>query len=69
MVTRGCGQCGAVFTPAALPAHLQPWEMTRYQAHDQWLAGNSVGRVFHQAASFLNLAASRAALSALTGLR
>ena len=60
-------RCGVHAGGAASP--LQPWEMTRYQAHDQWLAGNSVGRVFHQAASFLNLAASRAALSALTGLR
>jgi hypothetical protein len=45
---------------AELPAHMQPWEMTRFQAYEQWLAGKSVSLVFHRAASFLNLAASRA---------
>jgi hypothetical protein len=54
---------------AALPAHMQPWEMTRYQAYEDWLAGNSVGRVFQRAGGFLNLAASRAAASALTSFR
>jgi hypothetical protein len=50
---------------AALPGHIQPWEMTRYQAYQDWLAGSSVGRVFQRAGDFLNLAASRAAASAL----
>jgi hypothetical protein len=54
---------------AALPDHMQRWEMTRYQAYERWLAGNSVGRVFQRAGDFLNLAASRAAASALTSLR
>jgi hypothetical protein len=54
---------------AALPAHVQPWEMTRYQAYEQWLAGNSVSLVFHRAAGFLNLAASRATGTLLTSLR
>ncbi len=54
---------------AALPDHMQPWEMTRYQAYEEWLAGNSVGRVFQRASGFLNLAAGRAPGSALTSLR
>jgi hypothetical protein len=54
---------------SAAPAHVQPWEMTRYQAYEQWLAGTSVSQVFHRAASFLNLAAGRAAASSLTSLR
>jgi hypothetical protein len=54
---------------AALPDDMQPWEMTRYQAYEDWLAGNSVGRVFQRAGDFLNLAASRAAASALANPR
>ena len=54
---------------AALPGHMQPWEMTRYQAYEDWLAGNSVGRVFQRAGDFLNLAASRAAASTLANPR
>jgi hypothetical protein len=50
---------------AALLDHMQPWEMTRYRAYEDWLAGNSVGRVFQRAGDFLNLAASRTAASAL----
>ena len=42
------------------PAHGQPWELTRYQAYEQWLARTSVGLVFQRAAGFLKLAASRA---------
>ncbi len=45
---------------AALPDHMQPWEMTRYQAYEDWLAGNSMGRVFQRAGDFLNLAAAAA---------
>jgi hypothetical protein len=52
-----------------MPAHMQPWVMTRYQAYEQWLAGGSVGRAFQRAAGFLNLAATRATASALTSLR
>ena len=48
--------------------HGQPWELTRYQAYEQWLAGDSVGQVFQRAGDFLNLATSRAIASALTGL-
>ena len=51
-----------------LLAHGQPWELTRYQAYEQWLAGDSVGQVFQRAGDFLNLATSRAIASALTGL-
>lgn len=54
---------------AQLPAHGQPWEMTRYQAYEHWLAGESVSLVFHRAASFLNLAASRATADALASLQ
>jgi hypothetical protein len=50
---------------AGLPGHMQPWEMTRYRAYGNWLAGNSVGRVFQRAGDFLNLAARRTAASAL----
>jgi hypothetical protein len=49
----------------ALPPHVQPWEMTRYRAYGKWLAGTTVGLVFQRAAGFLDLAASRAAVSAL----
>ncbi len=51
------------------PAHVQPWEMTRYRAYEEWLAGNAVGRVFQRTAGFLNLAGSRATAGALTGFR
>ena len=43
--------------------------MTRYQAYEHWLAGESVSLVFHRAASFLNLAASRATADALASLQ
>jgi hypothetical protein len=52
-----------------LPAHVQPWEMTRYRAYGRWLAGTTVRLVFQRAAAFLDLAASRAAASNLTSLR
>jgi hypothetical protein len=51
------------------PAHMQPWELTRFQAYEQWLAGTAVGRVFDRAAGFLNLAAGQAAASTLTSFR
>jgi hypothetical protein len=54
---------------AAMPAHIQPWETTRYQAYEDWLAGNTVGRVFQQAADFLNLAGGRPTAGALAGFR
>jgi hypothetical protein len=54
---------------AARPAHVRQWEMTRYQAYEQCLAGNSVSLVFHRAAGFLNLAASRTTVTELTSLR
>jgi hypothetical protein len=54
---------------AGLPDHMQPWEMTRYQAYQDWLAGNSVGRVFQRVGDFLKLAASRAAASAFANPR
>jgi hypothetical protein len=54
---------------SGMPAHMRPWVMTRYQAYEQWLAGDSVGRVFQRTAGFLNLAASRVTASVLTSLR
>ena len=54
---------------ADMPARVQPWEMTRYQAYQEWLAGNAVGRVFQRAAGFLHLAGGRATAGALTGFR
>src|SRR5579875_1580395 len=54
---------------SVLPAHMQPWVMTRYQAYEQWLADDSVGRVFQRAGGFLNLAASRVTADTLTQLR
>ncbi|HEY2241373.1 MAG TPA: hypothetical protein VGI21_21400 [Streptosporangiaceae bacterium] len=53
---------------SGLPAHMQPWVMTRYQAYEQWLAGGSVGRVFRRAGGFLNLAASRVTAATVTSL-
>jgi hypothetical protein len=49
-----------------LLVHGQPWEMTRYRAYEQWLAGNRIGPVFQRTGDFLALATSRAADSALT---
>jgi hypothetical protein len=54
---------------ADLSAQMQSWEMTRYRAYEEWLAGNCVGRVFQRATDFLKLAAGRATASTLTGLR
>ena len=54
---------------ADTPTHVQPWEMTRYQAYEEWLAGKAVGRVFRRAAGFLDLAGGRATASALTSFR
>jgi hypothetical protein len=53
----------------ALPSHGQSWEMTRYQAYEEWLAGNCVGRVFQRATDFLSLACGRATARTLTGFR
>jgi hypothetical protein len=53
----------------ALPSHVQPWEITRYQAYEEWLAGKAVGRVFQRAADFLNLAGGRATAGTLAGFR
>jgi hypothetical protein len=50
-------------------AHVQSWELTRFQAYEQWLADMTVGRVFERAAGFLNLAAGRAVSSTLTSFR
>lgn len=52
-----------------MPAHVQPWETTRYQAYELWLAGNTVGRVFQRAADFLNLAGGRAKADTMTAFR
>jgi hypothetical protein len=49
-----------------LLAHGQPWELTRYRAYEQWLAGDSAGPVFQRAGDFLDLATGRAIASALT---
>jgi hypothetical protein len=39
----------------------QAWEMTRYRAYQNRLAGHTVGETFARAASFLKIAAARAA--------
>ena len=54
---------------AGMPAHMRPWVMTRYQAYEQWLAGDNVGRVFQRASGFLNLAGSRVTADVLTNFR
>jgi hypothetical protein len=41
----------------------QEWELTRYQAYQEQLAGHTVGETFTRAASFLRSAAARAALA------
>ena len=51
------------------PAHVQAWELTRFQAYEQWLAEMTVGCVFERAAGFLSLAAGRAVSSTLASLR
>jgi hypothetical protein len=51
-----------------LLVHGQPWELTRYRAYEQWLAGNSMAAVFQRAGDFLDLATGQATATALTGL-
>jgi hypothetical protein len=43
------------------PGSGQAWQMTRYQAYDAHLAGQTIGEVFGRAAAFLDLAAAEAA--------
>lgn len=50
-----------------LPADVQAWELTRYEAYGTWLAGRTVGDVFQQATAFLNLAATRTVVAAGDG--
>lgn len=45
---------------AALPPRGQAWEMTRYRAYQDQLAGHTIGETFGRAAEFLKLAAASA---------
>ena len=45
---------------ASLPPRAQAWEMTRYQAYQDRLAGHTVGEIFRRAATFLTLTATYA---------
>ena len=40
----------------SLPPRGQAWEMTRYQAYQAQLAGQTIGETFGRAAAFLKLA-------------
>ena len=39
----------------SLPPRAQAWEMTRYQAYQDQLAGHTIGEIFRRAAAFLTL--------------
>ena len=41
----------------SLPPRGRDWEMTRYEAYQNWLAGQPVGETFSRAAEFLTMAA------------
>jgi hypothetical protein len=43
-------------TVESLPPRGQEWEMSRYQAYQQYLAGRTIGETFDRAAAFLVLA-------------
>jgi len=45
---------------ALLPPRAQAWEMTRYQAYQDQLAGHTIGEIFRRAATFLTLTATHA---------
>lgn len=47
---------------APLTPRGQAWELTRYQAYERQLAGQTIGETFGRAARFLNLTAAKAAL-------
>jgi hypothetical protein len=47
-------------TLASLPPRGQSWEMTRYRAYEDQLAGQCVGDTFTRAAGFLRMAVARA---------
>jgi hypothetical protein len=44
----------------SLPPRAQAWEMTRYQAYQDRLAGRTIGEIFRLAAAFLTLTAANA---------
>jgi hypothetical protein len=46
-----------------LPPRGREWEMTRYAAYQEWLAGHAVGEVFGRTSAFLRMAAAEAARS------
>ncbi len=46
---------------ASLSPRGQAWEMTRYRAYQDQLAGQPIGDIFERAAAFLKLAAAKAA--------
>ncbi|HEV3382968.1 MAG TPA: hypothetical protein VG142_18535 [Trebonia sp.] len=41
------------------------WELARYKAYQNWLAGHAIGETFSRTAGFLSLAASSAGMSGL----
>jgi hypothetical protein len=52
---------------STLPPRALAWEMTRYRAYCNHVAGRTTQQVFEQVANFLNSAASRALYEASTG--
>jgi hypothetical protein len=44
----------------SLPPRGRKWEMERYAAYQEWLAGHTMGEIFDRAASFLAEAARAA---------
>ena len=45
---------------ASLPKRARSWEMTRYRAYQDQLAGHTIGEIFGRAVAFLELAAMNA---------
>ena len=45
---------------ASLPPRAQSWEMTRYRAYQDQLAGHTIGEIFGRAVAFLELTAANA---------
>jgi hypothetical protein len=45
---------------ASLPPRARSWEMTRYRAYQDQLAGHTIGEIFGRAVAFLELTAANA---------
>ena len=53
-------------TVTALPPRGQEWELSRYQAYQDLLAGHTIGETFSRTSAFLDLVAAAARKTAAT---